>query len=230
MPPHRPSLASTASSFPVAVLHVEEGGGRSPRMSPVCLSARRDASERTRVNAGRSALRLAVAALTLLGLLANGGDGIDEYQLKAAFLSKFVKYVTWPSERTSPKDAPFVMGVLGTDPFGARLDETFKGRKLDDHPIVVRRLAGFEGIASVHVLFVPGRETKHLEQVIALTAGAGVLLVGESSDFALDGGVINFYVEGGKLRFEINTDSAKRQKLRVSSDLLKLARIVGDRE
>lgn len=174
--------------------------------------------------------RLATGFVALLALAAGGGDGIDEYQLKAAFLSKFVKYVTWPAERTTPADAPFVVGVLGADPFGTKLDETFKGRKVGEHPIVVRRFAEPEGIAAAHVLFVPAREVKRLGEVTKATLGAGVLLVGESADFALDGGVINFTVEGDKLRFEINTDAVKRQKLKVSSDLLKLARIVTDRK
>jgi len=178
----------------------------------------------------RGAARAAASALACLALLGNGGESIDEYQLKAAFLSKFVKYVTWPDERTTPPDAPFVVGVLGSDPFGAKLDDTFKSRKVDEHPIVVRRFGGLEGIEGAHVLFVPDREAKDLERVLALTAAAGVLLVGESDDFARAGGVVNFYVEGDKLRFEVNTDAAKRQRLKVSSDLLKVARIVTDKK
>jgi hypothetical protein len=162
---------------------------------------------------------------------ASGGaaEGVDEYQLKAAFLAKFVRYVTWPAERLGSDDAPLVVGVFGQDPFGDKLEAAFKSRKPDERPIVVRRFQGLEGLESAHVLFVPAREAGRLGEVLHTVKDASQLLIGESDDFAARGGVINFYLDDDKLRFEINTESAKRQKLKVSSDLLKLARIVSDR-
>ena len=171
--------------------------------------------------AGRGESAVAVEA-------GSGADGVDEYQLKAAFIGKFVKYVTWPAERLEG-DAPLVVGVLGQDPFGDKLEAAFKSRKPDERRVVVRRFSTLDGLESAHVLFVPAQEAERLGDVLRSTRDASLLLIGESTDFAARGGVINFYLEGDKLRFEINTDSAKRQKLKVSSDLLKLARIVSDK-
>jgi len=159
----------------------------------------------------------------------SGAEGVDEYQLKAAFIGKFVKYVTWPPESLGEGDAPLVVGVLGQDPFGDKLEAAFKSKKSDERPVVVRRFSTLEGLATAHVLFVPAQEAARLGEILRSTRDASQLLIGESTDFAARGGVINFYLEGDKLRFEINTESAKRQKLKVSSDLLKLARIVSDK-
>jgi hypothetical protein len=158
-----------------------------------------------------------------------GADGVDEYQLKAAFIGKFVKYVTWPAERLRDGDTPLVVGVVGQDPFGDKLEAAFKNRKPGDRPVLVRRFHGLQDLEAAHVLFVPAREAERLGEILHATKAAGLLLIGESDDFAALGGVINFYLEGDKLRFEINTESAKRQRLKVSSDLLKLARIVTDK-
>ena len=192
-------------------------------MSAVPVQARRASTRGT-----RRPLQLVLIVLTCLAGLgaATPRDGIDEYLLKAAFLGKFVKYVTWPVERLAEKGTPFVVAVLGNDPFGVRLDDAFRDKLLEDHPIQVKRCKATSELAGTHLLFVPAEQMGHLDEILAATRGAGVLLVGEASEFAARGGMINFYVADGKLRFEINNESAKLQKLRVSSDLLKLARIV----
>ena len=159
---------------------------------------------------------------------ASGADGVDEYDLKAAFLGQFVKFVTWPEERLGEKEA-LVLGVFGQDPFGKRLEDTFQKRKDGERKVTVRRLTKLEELREVHVLFLPEREIARLKEVLAALSGANVLVVGESADFAAQGGSINFYTEEDKLRFEINPEAAKRQKLKISSDLLKLARIVKEK-
>ena len=171
----------------------------------------------------------------LLGLLwllagARATDGVDEYELKAAFLGKFVKYVSWPSERLAEKQSPLVVTVFGRDPFGKKLDQALKGVKVEEHPIEVRRVEKLEELRAAHVLFVPQLEAGRLEEILAATREASLLVVGESSGFAENGGAIGFYLEKEKLRFEVNLEAAKRQNLKVSSDLLKVARIVKDRK
>ena len=170
----------------------------------------------------------------MLGVsLGIGGEtssqGVDEYELKAAILSKFVKLVSWPEERL-PEKAPLVIVVFGEDPFGKRLEETFGKRKEEERKITIKRVTRPEDIGDAHVVFVPRGEAEHLAEILAKVRPTGSLLVGESEGFAARGGAINFYAEGDKLRFEINTEVAKRQKLKISSDLLKLARIVKDKE
>jgi hypothetical protein len=168
-----------------------------------------------------------------VSLAGNGGEvgpqGVDEYDLKAAMLSKFVKLVSWPEERLADK-ATLVIAVLGEDPFGERLEQIFGKRKEDERKVKIRRVARVEELVEVHVVFVPRTEAERIKDLVAKTKQAGVLLVGESEGFAARGVAINFYTEEDKVRFEINPEAAKRQKLKISSDLLKLARIVKDKE
>lgn len=175
----------------------------------------------------RRALVLLALAGLVLPCVVRAGEAVGEYQLKAAFLGKFVKYVTWPSERLAG-GSPLRVGVLGTDPFGSVLDEIFKGRKVGEHPVEVRRCRTLDAVQGLQLLFVPRTEGERLERIVEATRGAGVLLVGESPDFAQGGGVIGFYLENDKLRFEINLAAARREGLKLSADLLKLARIVGE--
>jgi len=183
---------------------------------------------------GRSlAIVLALWAVLGVSLAGGGGEvgpqGVDEYTLKAAFLNKFVKLVSWPEERLAEK-AALVIVVYGEDPFGKRLDETFSKRKEDERKVVVRRVTRLDDLDGAHVVFLPRTEIEQLDELLAVTKQTGTLLVGESEAFAARGGAINFYTEEDKVRFEINPESAKRQKLKISSDLLKLARIVKDKE
>jgi len=181
-------------------------------------------------------LAVLLALWAVFGVSMAGGDGrapvvdgIDEYTLKAAMLRKFVKLVSWPEEGQEDKQ-PLVVAVFGLDPFGKRLEETFAKRKEDERKVTIRRLTRLEDVDEAHVLFVPQREFARLDELLAATKQASVLLVGESEAFAARGGAINFYTEEDKLRFEINPEAAKRQRLKLSSDLLKLARIVKDQE
>jgi hypothetical protein len=170
-----------------------------------------------------------LAVLTLAGPGAHACEGLDEYQVKAAFLGKFVKYVTWPPARLADRRAPFVVGVLGKDPFGDKLVETFRDKQVEERRVEIRQFSALEGVSEAHLLFVTRDESDRLEAILATTRGAGVLLVGESGGFAADGGSINFYLEDKRLRFEVNPEAARRQGLKVSSELLKVARIVEDR-
>lgn len=186
-------------------------------------------------NATRALLGAVLALCALLGAAGAAGDaltkteGVDEYALKAVFLSKFVSFVTWPAERRGEKD-PLVLGVFGQDPFGKSLEETFGKRKADEVRVVLKRVTKLEELPALHVVFVPGREEARVKEILATLREAGVLVIGESADFAARGGTINFYTEADKVRFEINPEAARRQKLKISSELLRLARIVKDKE
>ncbi len=167
----------------------------------------------------------------LLAAGAGGGAGsqASEYELKAALIHKFVKYVEWPAQRFSDKSAPVVIGVFGHDPFGEILDRTLEGKKHGDRSFEILRLKDLEELGRCHILFLPEQEKGQEKRVLQATAGRGVLLVGEFEGFAAHGGAINFYIEEEKhIRFEINPEAAKDEGLTISSNLLKLARIVKD--
>jgi hypothetical protein len=157
-----------------------------------------------------------------------GGEASQEYAIKAAFLYNFGRYVQWPPESFPRDDAPLVIGVLGSDPFGALLDEIAETKKIEGRPIIVRRLAAMTTYKPCHILFVAASASAEDKlAAIKLAQRSPVLLVGEEPGFAEQGGTINFFVDQNKVRFEINTEVAKREQLKISSKLLSLAKIVG---
>jgi len=158
-------------------------------------------------------------------LLAGEAAG-REYAIKAAFLYNMASYVTWPAAAPGGADEPFVIGVLGTDPFGAMLDEIAATKTVEGRKIVVRRFRGLADLAPCHVLFLTATEAKHLEPVLQKVGASPVLLAADTQGAATRGVHVNFFIESNKVRFEVNAEAAQRAGLRLSSRLLRLARIV----
>ena len=153
-----------------------------------------------------------------------------EYQIKAAFLYNFGRdaYIRWPQEALGDESDPFVIGILGRDPFGNNLMEIARHKKVKGRRLIVRRFATIEQYDHCHILFVSRFESSEQQlRAIRQTADQHVLVVGESPGFAEKGGSINFYVERNKIRFEINLESARHHDLTISSRLLSVARIIG---
>jgi YfiR/HmsC-like len=149
-----------------------------------------------------------------------------EYEVKAAFLYNFAKFVTWPDTAFASPEAPLVVGVLGKDPFGPILDNTLKAKKIGVREIIIERYASIAGIRSPHVLFVANSELANLADIVDACKGKPILLVGDMEDFAQKGGVVNFYIEKANVRFAINIETAKKAQLQISSQLLKLAKVL----
>ena len=145
----------------------------------------------------------------------------DEYQVKAAFLYNFVKFVEWPVETFSDNRAPVVIGVVGDDPFGSKIDQVINGKTANGRPLVLKRFANFKALTFCHILFICSSEKNNLRQALA-AAGAGVLTVGETERFTHMGGIINFTIVDSRVRFKINQVAAERAGLRFSAKLLKL--------
>ncbi len=149
-----------------------------------------------------------------------------EYQLKAVFLFNFAQFVEWPPTAFPEAKTPVVIGVLGEDPFGAFLDETVRGEKVNNRPLVVQRFRRVEEIKTCHVLFVSRSERERLGQILPSLKGRNILTVGDAEDFAVRGGMIRFVTEKNKIRLRINVDAAKTADLTISSKLLRPAEIV----
>ena len=156
----------------------------------------------------------------------------DEYSMKAAFLVHFVYYTEWPKEAFKNEDEPIRIMVVGRDPFGTKLEDTFEGRELHGRRLVVERMASLpEGKPlKAHVVFCALRSAAERKAFLKAMRGRSILTIGEVEDFAADGAAINFYLEKLKVRFEINRKAFERGDLKVSSELLKLARLVEERE
>jgi len=169
---------------------------------------------------------LAAFALWLPASAAGVPLAVSEYALKAAFLYKFAKFVSWP-EGALPLGGSFRLCVYGEDPFGENLDRIVAGRRVGGHPIEVRRLRDIGGVGTCHVLFLSSAEEHRHRRVIREVAGKPVLTVGDVDGFAEGGGIIGLRVEGGRIRIEINPEAAARAGLHIDAELLGLARLVG---
>ena len=165
--------------------------------------------------------------LCLLGIslsTAVQAQSSNEYQVKAAFLYNFAKFVDWPSDAFGGSNAPLIIGVVGDDPFGAALDQAINGKSIGGHSLVVRRLRWGQDLRSCQILYISSSERKHLPQIIQSLRGASVLTVGDMGQFNQQGGIINFILETSKVRFEINSRGANQAGLKISSKLLALAK------
>jgi len=154
-----------------------------------------------------------------------------EYELKAAFLFNFIKFTEWPAEELGKGGDPFIIGVVGKDPFGTALDKIVEGETFHSRPIVARRFPRMdEAAANSHVLFISSSEESHLPAILKLLGRQGVLTVSEIENFAQRGGIISLKKENNRIVFEINLAAAKRARLTMNAQLLKLARIVKGQE
>ena len=147
----------------------------------------------------------------------------NEYQVKATYLYNFGKYVKWPGALPASKADSFPVCVFGQDPFGAILDSTLAGETLDGKPVVLRRISKPQDALECRILFISSTEEKHLKEILAALGGAGVLTVSDMPGFTRRGGMIQFVLDGEKVRFEVNLASAENSKLVLSSELLKVA-------
>lgn len=149
-----------------------------------------------------------------------------EYQVKAAFLYNFVKFVEWPGEALPDTSATITLCMLGEHPFGINFEQTIRGKIVKGRELVIERFKEILGLEGCHILFVSSSEKSRLPQILEAIKDMSLLTVGETERFAKLGGIINFFIEENKVRFEINTDAAKRARLQVSSNLLKLAKVI----
>src|SRR5579872_5802142 len=149
-----------------------------------------------------------------------------EYQIKAAFLFNFTQFVEWPAVAFSGADAPLCVGVLGDDPFGPALEETFRGESVQNHKLSVRHAQKVEDLADCQMVFVSKSENARVSEILAKFDSRPVVTVSEVDGFARRGGTIDFYRENNKVRFEINLGSARQSGLKISSQLLGLGKLV----
>ena len=148
----------------------------------------------------------------------------SEYQLKTAFLYNFAKFfIDWPPEAFKDDTSPFVIGILGDNPFGKDLEQTVAGKTINNHPISVQPFHTAAEATNCHILFVSSSEKKRFAEIVQALHGAAVLTVSEADQFVEAGGMVNFVKVESKLRFQINDVAAKAVRLKISSKLLNLA-------
>jgi hypothetical protein len=175
---------------------------------------------------GQLALLLALLLWPLC--LAAQSSPYTLYQLKALYLFNFAKYTEWPKEAFPDANSPFVLGILGQDPFRSDIDiikgKTIKGRKLE-----IRKLRSVEEVKDCHLLFISSSETNNLPQILGALDHAHILTIAEADGFIEQNGMINLVPEQKSpgtqvVGFEINQAAAEKANLKMDTQLLKLAK------
>ncbi|HEU5135716.1 MAG TPA: YfiR family protein [Steroidobacteraceae bacterium] len=150
-----------------------------------------------------------------------------EYQVKAAYLFNFGQFVEWPQHAYASPAAPFVIGIVGEDPFGKTLDDVIAGESFGGRPLVVRRFGSSEDISACNILFIGSSEAGRLEKLLKLLQGRSVLTVTDIAGAERRGAIIALYNENKRIRMRINVAAARASNLVISSKLLRPAEIVG---
>jgi hypothetical protein len=146
-----------------------------------------------------------------------------EYQVKAAYLSKFGKFVEYPPSVRPLPDDKFYVCIIGRDPFGAVLDTAVQGETVGRAAVAARRITRIEDAPGCRVLFISASEDAKLKAILAGLRQAPLLTVSDLPDFTRRGGMIRFVIEGNRVRFDVNLTAARAAGLNLSSDLLQLA-------
>ena len=194
--------------------------------------------------AGRAA-GLFVCVLVLLGclLISNAypesqSAQYKEYEVKAAFMYNFLKFVDWPEEKTAKTGSQIVICIIGQDPFGGAAD-ILKDKKVEERNVVLKRIEGLQqlkdaadangqmdALKKCHLLFICKSEQKNTKEIIEFVTSSGVLTVSDTQGFLEAGGIVNFVIEDNKVRFDINLTASEKSGLKIRSQLLRLAKKV----
>lgn len=170
------------------------------------------------------ALKILCVAAACLGVAPAWAMQPGEYQIKAAYLLNFARYVEWPAQRL-PAGAPLRLCVLGRDPFGEALSG-LEGRQVNGHEVNPRVVDGVEMASDCHLVFITDSEERRVGLLLRGLAGRSVLTVSDIDGFAEAGGGIGLVVDERRVRFDINLTSVQREGLRASSQLLRHGRFV----
>ncbi len=146
-----------------------------------------------------------------------------EYEVKAAYLYNFGRFVEWPPKSANSQASEFSICVLGRDPFGPALDATVSGEKIDGKSVVAKRISGAEEAAGCRVLYIATAKSGQMKGILAALGNSSVLTVSDMPNFVEDGGMVGFVMADEHVRFEINLTAAHHAGLNLSSELLKVA-------
>lgn len=205
------------------VTHWSGHGGRRSRGRPKLPYGGAVRSRRPRL------VELATRIFLAIALLTGAEPALEaqqlkptEAQLKAAFLFNFGRYVTWPNIAGDT----FSICILGHDPFGSSLDSLVAGETLGGKPVAVRRIRGAQEASGCQIIFISSSEESHLQPTLAALSKSTALTVSDIPEFVQRGGMIEFVDDGNRVKFLVNLAQAKSAGLVLSSELLKVAKVV----
>jgi YfiR/HmsC-like len=176
---------------------------------------------------GRFASITALIPLLSVGLLPAAAPVVppNEYALKSVFLYNFCHFIEWPDSAFTSPNEPFVIGIVGDDPFGSSLKEAVAGENYRNHPIVIEHYRSAKEIKRCHLLFVAKSENSHFDAILGALNSKSVVTVGETEDFLDHGGMIALPTDRNRVRLRIKPATMRAANLSVSSKLLRVADI-----
>jgi hypothetical protein len=181
-------------------------------------------STQTKVSDPRSPVLAAALLLAFVSFFAapTRAQAANEYQVKAAFILNFAKFIEWPHDAL--ESDTLIVGVVGEDPFGSAIDQVVSQATANGRRLTVRRFKWNDNLRGCHILFISSSEYRRTGQILDSLRGSSVLTIAESGDFTRSGGTIKFFIQDNKVFFEINGSAAAQARLKVSSKLMALSR------
>lgn len=149
---------------------------------------------------------------------------LPENKLKAVFLYNFTRFIDWPAEAFYSSNAPFVIGIIGNDPFGNYIEEAVAGENISGHPIIVKRFQNVKDVAC-HILYINSNDPETTREILSTLSNRSILTVSDQKNFVKWGGMVRFFSEENKIRLQINNSAAKAAQLNISSKLLAVAQV-----
>jgi hypothetical protein len=172
-----------------------------------------------------------ISILMITAARVSAGEEPSEYEVKAAFLFNFSKFVEWPEGTFASAADRITICVLGQDPFGTLLDDAVRDKRVNGREIAVQKTASVSRVAGCHIVFIASSEQGRLDEILARLADHPLLTVTDSESGAERGAIIELTVDDKRVRFEVNLNAVRRARLKLSSQLLKVAvRLIGQRD
>lgn len=157
---------------------------------------------------------------------ARAAEADDDRRVKAAFVVNFLSFVEWPPSKLAAPPAPLVVAVIHDREFAALLERLLAGRTIGGRTAIVKVVSGAEAARDAHAVFIPTSEARALPAILRELATSPVLTIGDTDGFAREGVALNLYTFDRRIRIEANSTAAARAGLRLSANLMRLARIV----
>lgn len=175
-----------------------------------------------------SSLRLATSLLLLCVLLFTGQvcaakDNFDEYQVKAAFLFNLTNFVSWPESSFNNDESPFIVTILGNNPFGGNLQRLLDAEEISGRKIILKQIDSIMELTATHLLYINPRLQRKMPGILEQTQIPGLLLVSDYPGFCETGGTVNLLINKKRVQLEINKTTATQNQLKFSSKILRLA-------
>ncbi len=170
----------------------------------------------------------AVGVVLLLGAASLPAQTTREYDLKAVFLFNFTQFAEWPATAFDPPDQPFVIGVLGDDPFGPVLEAIIRNERANGSPLTVRRFQFADQVSGCQILFIGRSHRGRYVREINAWHERHILTVADGDPWVPGGCAVEFLTADNRIRLRINTDAAGKAGVSISSKLLRLAELVSD--